>query len=278
MSSPFCGAALFGRSQVLTALGSGHFSAWESLVFTLFCEASLQSVIRALKSLLNRVLICARNVEKVRMTTALAASVQMRCGEVDRRFARSKRALRMALIELATERGMDGFTVNDLCERADLNRGTFYNHFKGKDDLTLTLQQEFMDEIGRFRDRMQELTLVDLAKIKVTRRPLPVLVELFDYLREQSDLLGAMLGPTGDAKFCQQLRDGLCADLIRGLLHERYRRDPTPFVEYYIAFYSAAYLSVITRWLQTGMRESSEDMARIAMRLLLIKPGESLTV
>ncbi len=162
---------------------------------------------------------------------------------------------------------MDGFTVNDLCERADLNRGTFYNHFKGKDDLALSLQTEFMDEIGRFRDRMQELTLMDLAKTTVTKRPLPVLVELFDYLREQSDLLGAMLGPAGDAKFSQQLRDGLCADLIWGLLHE-----------HYIAFYSAAYLGVITRWLKTGMRESSEDMARIAMRLLLIKPGESLTV
>lgn len=196
----------------------------------------------------------------------------------DRRITRSKRALRGALIALIEERGLDAITVNDLCERADLNRGTFYNHFKGKDDLALSLQTEFMDEIGRFRDRMQELTLMDLAKTTVTKRPLPVLVELFDYLREQSDLLGAMLGPAGDAKFSQQLRDGLCADLIWGLLHERYRREPTPFVEYYIAFYSAAYLGVITRWLKTGMRESSEDMARIAMRLLLIKPGESLTV
>ena len=45
----------------------------------------------------------------------------------DRRITRSKRALRDALIELMEERGFDGFTVNDLCVRADLNRGTFYN-------------------------------------------------------------------------------------------------------------------------------------------------------
>ena len=33
------------------------------------------------------------------------------------------------------ERGFDGITVNDLCVQADLNRGTFYNHFRDKDDL-----------------------------------------------------------------------------------------------------------------------------------------------
>lgn len=198
--------------------------------------------------------------------------------DVDRRIMRSKRALRRALIELASERGLDNFTVNDLCERADLNRGTFYNHFKTKEDLSLALQAEFMIGIAQLRAGMEELTLLDLAKQRLSKKPLPVLVALFDYLREQSDLLVVMLGPGGDASFGQQLREGLCSDLIMGLLHERYRTDPTPFVSYYVAFYSAAYLGVITRWLQTGMQESSEEMARIAMRLLLIKPGESITL
>ena len=68
-----------------------------------------------------------------------AAAVQSarRCTAApqDRRILRSKRALRDALIELMEERSFDGFSVNDLCERADLNRGTFYNHFRDKDDL-----------------------------------------------------------------------------------------------------------------------------------------------
>ena len=39
---------------------------------------------------------------------------------------------------------------------------------------------------------------------------------------------------------------------------------------------ASAYLGVITRWIETGMRESSEEMALIAMRLFFIKPGESI--
>lgn len=195
---------------------------------------------------------------------------------VDRRITRSRRALREALIELTEERGLDGFTVNDLCARADLNRGTFYNHFRDKEDLLAVLEDEVMDDLRRFNEEINKLTLLDLAKLKLSKEPLPLLVDLFDYLREQGDFLCAMLGPGGDAKLGQRLRDSLCTDLILGLLHERYRNDPTPFVQYYVAFYASAYLGVITRWLECGMRESSEEMARIAIRLLFIKPGESI--
>ena len=195
---------------------------------------------------------------------------------VDRRITRSKRALRKALIELTEECGLDGFTVNDLCARADLNRGTFYNHFHDKDDLLAVLENEVMDDLRRFNEEINKLTLLDLAKIKLAKEPLPLLVGLFDYLREQGDFLGAMRGPGGDAKLGQRLRDSLCTDLILGLLHEQYRSDPTPFVQYYVSFYASAYLGVITRWLECGMKESSEEMARIAIRLLFIKPGESI--
>ena len=68
----------------------------------------------------------------------------------------------------------------------------------------------------------------------------------------------------------------MCDNFILSLLHARYRADRTAFVDYYVAFYANAYLGVICRWIETGMEESSEEMARIAVRLLFIKPGESI--
>jgi len=186
--------------------------------------------------------------------------------------------MRRAFIELTSERGREGFTVNDLCERADINRGTFYNHFKDKDELDRALQEEFMRGLDEFRSNMQKMTLFDLAKLKISRKPLPILVDLFDYLREQSGYLSVMLGPNGNAEFKQMMQDTICADLIMGMLHEKYRKHLTAFVSYYVSFYSAAYLGVISKWFDGGMEESSEEMARIAMRLLFIKPGESIVL
>lgn len=196
----------------------------------------------------------------------------------DRRIARSKRALRSALIELIEERGLDDVSVNDLCARADLNRGTFYNHFHDKDDLVTTLEDEVISDLERIQEQMKDLTVMDLVRYRMRKQPLPFLVDLFDYLREQGDFLHAITGPGGDIRFAPRLRDSVCANLIQTILHERYRANPTPFVQYYVAFYATAYLGVIEHWIETGMRENSEDMALIAMRLFFIKPGESITL
>lgn len=194
----------------------------------------------------------------------------------DRRITRSKRALRAALIELMEERGFDGFSVNDLCERADLNRGTFYNHFHDKEALLATLEDEVMCHLECFQAQMQNLTVRELLGYRARKKPLPLLVELFDYLREQSDFLHAVLGPGGDVRFGPRLREAVCENLVQNILHEKYRDNPTVFVEYYVAFYAAAYLGIIAHWIERGCPESSETMARIATRLLFIKPGESI--
>lgn len=215
--------------------------------------------------------------------TTTSAAVQTTCSvpsacTEDRRITRSKKALRDAIIELMEERGFDGFTVNDLCERADLNRGTFYNHFRDKDDLLAALEDDIMADLDHFQGKMQGLTVRELLKYRASKRPLPFLVELFDYLRGQGDFLHAALGPGGDVGFGPRLRDAVCTNLVQSILHDRYRTNPTPFVEYYVAFFAAAYLGVIMRWIETGMQESSEEMALVAIRLFFIKPGESITL
>lgn len=53
----------------------------------------------------------------------------------DRRVRRTHKALHGALVELIVERGWDGFSVQDLCERADVGRSTFYLHFADKDEV-----------------------------------------------------------------------------------------------------------------------------------------------
>ena len=90
------------------------------------------------------------------------------------------------------------------------------------------------------------------------------------------DFLHAIMGPKGDPSFGPRVRDAVCTEIIQTILHERYRNDPSPFVQYYVAFYASAYLGVITHWIETGMKESSQEMALVAMRLFFIKPGDPI--
>lgn len=194
----------------------------------------------------------------------------------DRRIAKTKRALRSALIELVEERGLEDVTVNNLCERADLNRGTFYNHFKDKDELVCAFEEELMQGILVWQESLNRVKLTDMVAYRVAGKPLPFLVNLFDYLREESDFLHAILGPQGDGRFRRQVREVVCDNLVKNILHEKYRTNPTVFVDYYVAFYASAYLGVILHWIERGAVEDSQTMALIAARLLFIKPGESI--
>ena len=53
----------------------------------------------------------------------------------DRRTARTRRALSSALLALMSERGWDDIGVQEICERANIGRSTFYTHFQNKDEL-----------------------------------------------------------------------------------------------------------------------------------------------
>ena len=52
-----------------------------------------------------------------------------------RRSLRTRGAVRKALIELIGEHGWDDIAVQDVCERANVGRSTFYSHYTGKDAL-----------------------------------------------------------------------------------------------------------------------------------------------
>jgi len=54
---------------------------------------------------------------------------------MDRRAARTRRALHEALISLILRKGYDAVTIQEIIDEADVGRATFYAHYRGKEDL-----------------------------------------------------------------------------------------------------------------------------------------------
>jgi AcrR family transcriptional regulator len=57
----------------------------------------------------------------------------------DRRVGKTRKALKEALTDLILEQGYEGVTVQDVIDRADVGRSTFYSHFIDKDDLLMAI-------------------------------------------------------------------------------------------------------------------------------------------
>ena len=66
---------------------------------------------------------------------------------MDRRVRRTRRSLTDALVGLILERGYDRITVQDVLDRADVGRSTFYAHFRDKEALLLSCFDGLRDDL-----------------------------------------------------------------------------------------------------------------------------------
>ena len=100
--------------------------------------------------------------------------------KMDRRVQRTRKLLRDALMNLIMEDGYDAISIQDITEKANLGRATFYLHFKDKDELLLDVMEQFID------DFMEQVPQISEAQWRLDDTK--ALVRLFDFAAEHYDL------------------------------------------------------------------------------------------
>ena len=66
---------------------------------------------------------------------------------IDRRIQKTKRGLSQALVELILERGYEQITVQDILDRANVGRSTFYAHYRDKEALLLACFDDMQTQL-----------------------------------------------------------------------------------------------------------------------------------
>lgn len=193
----------------------------------------------------------------------------------DRRSVRSQRMLRQALAQELVQTGdLSSVTVAGLTDRAGLTRRTFYSHYKDIPDFIEQVEASILDEVGRHVLAISASTLDDLYRNIHELEPASGSVELLTYLKDDGELIGALLGPGGDPAFIEKL-----LELVRGRVAHRMKTGIFPdalgtFFDYYLDSVITSELGVIKRWFQTGLKESPETMARIMTVIAFVRPGD----
>jgi AcrR family transcriptional regulator len=126
-------------------------------------------------------------------------------GREDRRVRRTRRLLREALLELVAEKGYDRVTVQDVIDRADLSRATFYAHFRDKDDLLLSGLDELEEGL---REAMAGFVAEGQA---ASERALGSVQALLEHVAAHRWLYRGSVGGRAEALVTRQLRGRLTA-------------------------------------------------------------------
>lgn len=176
----------------------------------------------------------------------------------DRRSQRTRNLLSEAFVELMREKGYSAITVNDLIERANIGRSTFYSHYRHKDDL-------FVHEL----DRVIEV----LSHQIPDQNELPFFpsLGLFRHVGEEYELYKALVWTPGIDLLIKHLQKSLSARIEQGL--QKTERDfdlPLPLLANFIA---GSFLTLLKWWLENKMLNSPEEMDKMFRRLIITGIG-----
>ena len=181
----------------------------------------------------------------------------------DRRIQRTQQLLHEALIALILEKGYDAITVQDILERANLGRSTFYAHYRDKEDLLLS---GFQDLFNAFQSEYVQVA-TPLADPVQAGRDLSLF--FFRHAGSHRGLFRAMIGEQGSKRIMEHTQAYL-TQLIRSTLAARLgNRDlPLDLLAYFIA---SSFLSLLTWWLDHDLPYSAEQMDALYQQLVF--PG-----
>ena len=175
----------------------------------------------------------------------------------ERRVRKTKRAIRNAFAALLAEKEIDEITVKDIADRADINRKTFYNHYRGV--------YQVMDEIENSIVKDFDLMLIETRAQIDLRNPGPIYEKLKQLLQTDIEFYGNLLCMSSN----NSLREKLFFVLKEHALATMQPVLSLPQQELDIAihFILSGLISVFQHWFQSGQPLSLDELNKAVSRL-----------
>lgn len=178
----------------------------------------------------------------------------------ERRKQRTSAALKQATLDLVLEKGYDEVTIQDIVDRADLGRGTFYIHFRDKQDILWDIIQDglmaSMQEGGR------------RASDAGDRSGYQGYLITFETAAAHQDLYRVMLGSQGSSLVTQRVADYLAAAMQPAVEGGEYLAEfPMP-PEILAQFAVGALMRLTLWWLETPNPFTPREMADMLYQLI----------
>jgi AcrR family transcriptional regulator len=167
----------------------------------------------------------------------------------DRRIQRTRQLLRGALFSLIQEKGFEALSVQNIIDRANVGRATFYAHFDNKEDLLLA----GLDELrASLKERQREAFSRGRG---VEERAFAFSHEMFVHADEHRELFRAMAGKQSGAVI-QQVLHKMLVDLVREDMKAMVPRATASAVpsEALVQFIGGGLFGLLMWWLDGKMR------------------------
>ena len=183
--------------------------------------------------------------------------------KTDRRIQRTRELLQKALMELIEERGYDGITIQDVVDRANIGRTTFYKHYNSKDDLFMSCHEAIVSSF-----QFERLYSHPLSREELLEKEAPLrMILAFQHLDETRARLSPIFQGKDGPIILKQIRDRSAQEIeanLRVIMHKADDSIPLDILAVYLA---GAQLAFVLWWLEKRRARPAEDIVQALHRL-----------
>lgn len=167
-----------------------------------------------------------------------------------KRWEATERRMEQVTLELMKTSDLEHITVRAICEKANVNRTTFYEHFLDVYDLFDKMETEMRKGI---------IDRYDTDNIKAFS--ISSFIPLFAHIKENRYFYNIVL-KTRNTFPIKQGFERLLNDVLRPMCEKAGITDENEIM-YYLVFFQAGFTMCLRRWVERGCKESEQELARM---------------
>jgi len=169
---------------------------------------------------------------------------------MDQRIRISKKMLKEALMELLKTEPLAKISIKEICEKADINRGTFYKYYIDKYSLCLEVATDFTNEVIECIKSEEDAVLKILNIVKNNDKYAVLLSKTFD-------------DPTVPIKLYKSCN---VEKIIREHFFSEFDKDDET-ISYLISYMCAGFYAIVVKWIYSGFALPIEQVASSFCRI-----------
>ncbi|WP_411334238.1 TetR/AcrR family transcriptional regulator [Metabacillus indicus] len=176
---------------------------------------------------------------------------------MDRRIKKTKDEIKRALLEASTIKGIDHVTVQDIVDRADINRATFYYHYKDKRDLVERIESQTLEGL------IQNIHIPNVPFNSFADIIYPPILASLEHVKNFEEVYKILLSNNGISNFRWKMLETIKISVSESF--EPFQKKNIEIINdksYLVNFIAGAHLSVIIDWVNTGLESEPKILAK----------------
>jgi AcrR family transcriptional regulator len=180
----------------------------------------------------------------------------------DRRVQRTTQMLREALLSLIQEKGFETLSVQDIIDRANVGRATFYAHFDNKEDLLVSGFDGLRATLREHQRRAHS------QRGRAEERLFAFTHEMFAHVADYRHVFRAMVGKESGA-LVQHLLHKMIVDLVRDDLRAMLGRNDANLAppDAVVQFLAGGLFGLMGLWAEGKLRLSVDEVNGVFRRM-----------